>query len=87
MSNNKIIKLVNANYIKDYIVELSFDDGVVQQIDFGNFLYKHPHPQYDKYKELANFKKFKIERNNLVWGKHWDLIFDLWDLYKGRNPK
>ena len=87
MNNCKTIKLVNANYINDYVVELLFDDGVVQQIDFSAFLYKHPHPQYDKYRDLKNFKRFKIERNNIVWGKNWDLIFDLWDLYKGRNPK
>ena len=48
MNNCKIIKLINANYLNDYVVELFFDDGVVQQIDVGNFLYKHPHPQYDK---------------------------------------
>ncbi|MCL2073731.1 MAG: DUF2442 domain-containing protein [Marinilabiliaceae bacterium] len=88
MSNyNKIIKLINANYIKDYVVELLFDDGIVQQINFANFLYRNPHPQYDKYRDLKYFKQFKIERNNIVWGKNWDLIFDLWDLYKGRQPK
>jgi hypothetical protein len=87
MSSYKIIKLINANYIDDYVIELLFDDGVVQQIDFGFFLHKHSHPQYDKYRDLKKFKQFKIERNNIVWGKNWDLIFDLWDLYKGRNPK
>jgi hypothetical protein len=87
MSNTKIIKLVNAIYINDYVVELSFEDGVIRQIDFEHFLYQHPHPQYDKYRDLKKFKKFKIERNNIVWGKNWDLIFDLWDLYKGKSPK
>jgi len=87
MSNDKIIKLVDANYLNNYVVELLFDDGVVQQIDFGHFLHNHPHPQHNKYKELRNFKKFKIERNNLVWGKNWDLEFDLWNLYNGRSPK
>ena len=87
MSTYKIIKLVKANYVDDYVVELSFSDGVVRQIDFGKFLYTHPHPQYDKYRDLQNFKKFKIERNNIVWGKNWDLIFDLMDLYKGKSPK
>jgi len=85
--NDKIIKLIDAKYVSDYTVELYFADGVTRKIDFGIFLYNHPHPQHNKYKELRNFKKFKIERNNLVWGKNWDLEFDLWNLYKGRNPK
>ena len=53
----------------------------------GFILHKHPHPQYDKYQDLKKVKQFKIERNNIVWGKNWDLIFDLWDLYEGRSPK
>jgi hypothetical protein len=84
---NKIIKLIEAKYVSDYTVELFFEDGVARKIDFGYFLNHHPHPQHNKYKELRNFKKFKIERNNLVWGKNWDLEFDLWNLYNGRSPK
>ena len=35
---------------------------------------------------LNEWRKFKIERNNLVWGKNWDLEFDLWKLYQGKSP-
>ena len=61
MSKNKIIKLVNANYINDYVVELLFDDGVVQTIDFGNFLNNHPRPQYDKYKDLKKLNSLRLK--------------------------
>jgi len=87
MIKDKVIKLVNAKYLNDYKVELLFDDNVVRQIDFSKFLTSHSHPQYDKYKKLSNFKKFRIDRNNLVWGRYWDLDFDLWKLYQGINPK
>ena len=87
MIKDKVIKLVNAKYLNDYKVELQFNDNVVRQIDFGKFLNTHSHPQYDKYKKLSNFKKFRIDRNNLVWGRYWDLDFDLWKLYQGINPK
>jgi len=87
MIKDKVIKLVNAKYLDNYKVELQFDDNVVRQIDFGDFLSTHSHPQYDKYKKLSNFKRFRIDRNNLVWGRYWDLDFDLWKLYQGINPK
>ena len=87
MRTNTYIKLIDAKYVSDYIVELIFDDGVVRQIDFGIFLKNHPHPQHNKYCELRNFKKFKIDGGNIVWGKNWDLMFDLWKLYRGINPK
>ena len=86
MKTGKIIKLTRATYLGDYKVELLFDDNVVRQIDFDAFLRNHPHPQHNKYRRISNFKKFKIDRNNLVWGRNWDLEFDLWDLYKGKNP-
>ena len=86
MNSTKIIKLINATWLGNYRIELVFDDNVVRQIDFGNFLQKHPHPQHDKYMKLSNFRKFKIERNNLVLGKNWDLEFVLWKLYQGKKP-
>ena len=86
MNSTKVIRLINATWIGDYRIELQFDDKVVRQIDFGKFLHNHPHPQHDKYRKLSNFRKFKIERNNLVWGKNWDMEFDLWKLYQGISP-
>ena len=86
MNKIKTIRLLNATWLGDYMVELLFDDNVVRQIDFGNFLHNHPHPQHNKYGKLRNFRKFKIERNNIVWGKNWDLEFDLWKLYQGIFP-
>ena len=46
-------------------------------------LRRHPHPQYNRYKSEKNFKKFKIENGNIVWGKNWDLIFPIGALYAG----
>ncbi|MCL2027642.1 MAG: DUF2442 domain-containing protein [Bacteroidales bacterium] len=86
MNSTKVIRLINATWLGEYRVELQFDDSVVRQIDFGKFLHNHPHPQHDKYRKLSNFRKFKIERNNIVWGKYWDMDFDLWKLYQGINP-
>ena len=86
MNTRKVITLINAKWLSDYKIELQFDDNVVRQIDFGMFLHNQLHPQHNKYMKLSNFKKFKIERNNLVWGKNWDLEFDLWKLYQGINP-
>jgi hypothetical protein len=86
MKAKKYISLTGAKYLKDYQVELQFSDNVVRQIDFGNFLQTHSHPQFDKYKELRKFRKFKIDGNNIVWGKYYDLIFDITKLYKGINP-
>ena len=49
----------------------------------GEFIRKHPHPQYNSYLKEPKFKKFKVENGLLVWGKNWDLIFPSEDLYHG----
>ncbi|MES2331595.1 MAG: hypothetical protein V4539_18460 [Bacteroidota bacterium] len=80
----KIISVKEAQWIADYIIEIVFNDNKKKLVDFGVFLNKHSHPQYNKYKKPAQFKKFKIENGNLVWGKDWDMIFPVFDLYKGK---
>jgi hypothetical protein len=81
------IYIEKANYIDDYTVQLNFNDGVVRNIDFGYFLKTHPHPQHNKYLKYSNFRKFKVDSGNIVWGRNADLIFDTWDLYRGKNPR
>jgi hypothetical protein len=64
-------------------VRLCFSDNTEKIIDIGNFIATHPHPQYNKYKEWKNFKKATIENGNVVWGKNWDLMFPIEQLYNG----
>ena len=72
-----------ADYISGLSVELKFNDGTVRKVDFEPFLRKHPHPQYNKYLDPLIFKKFYLNQDNIVWGKNWDLIFPVEQLYTG----
>lgn len=80
----KNISIVEAKYIDHYKLEVVFSYQKKQTIDFGVFLNAHSHPQFNKYKKEQNFKRFKIENGNIVWGKDWDMIFPVYDLYKGK---
>ncbi len=73
-----------AAYIDGYRVEVVFNDSKKRIVDFGIFLNTHSHPQYNKYKKPDNFKKFRIVNGNIVWGKDWDMIFPIYDLYQGK---
>ena len=72
-----------ADYISNLTVELKFSDGTVRRVDFATFLLNHPHPQYNKYLNPSNFKKFYLDHGNIVWGKNWDLIFPIEKLHEG----
>ncbi|AQG79347.1 DUF2442 domain-containing protein [Spirosoma montaniterrae] len=79
----KYIRVTEARHIGDYKVLIRFNDNTEQTIDFGPFLYEHPHPQYNRYRDLALFKTFTVEMGNLVWGENWDLIFPVEELHRG----
>ncbi|MCM1042500.1 MAG: DUF2442 domain-containing protein [Bacteroides sp.] len=73
-----------AEYLGGLAVRLSFNDGVVQDVNFAPFFEKYPHPQYNKYREPEKFKKFFIDHGNIVWGKNWDMIFPIDALHAGK---
>ena len=81
---NLVISVTDATYVSDYKVMVRFSDNTQQTVDFKDFLEANPHPQYNKYRNLLNFQKFKIEDGNLVWGRNWDLIFPVEQLHAGK---
>jgi len=81
----KHIFIENASYLNDLSVRLNFNDGTVRDINFARFLKTRPHPMHNKYIKYSNFKKFRIQDGNIVWGNN-ALEFDMWNLYKGINP-
>ena len=76
--------IVKAEYAGDVRLNIWFSDGTTQSVDFRPFILSHPHPQYNRYIEPKYFKKFRLEHGNVVWGKNWDLVFPLEQLYSGK---
>ena len=80
----KTISVLKAEYLEGYKVKIFFNDKTHRTIDFVKFFSMHSHPQYDKYRNTSLFKKFKLEMGNIVWGKNWDMVFPVYNLYKGK---
>ncbi|OFX37787.1 MAG: hypothetical protein A2X08_02970 [Bacteroidetes bacterium GWA2_32_17] len=83
----KNISIIKAEYVCDYKVRLTFNDEKVNVVDFEYYVMKQKNPDYQKYKKLNEFKKFKIEEDNIVWGKNWDLCFHIHKLYDNTLTK
>lgn len=77
------IRVSSAEYLGNNRLRILFSDGFQRDLDFGDFIRKHPHPQYNKYLIEENFLKYSIEMGNIVWGDDWDLIFPIENLYSG----
>ena len=75
--------ITNATNAGNLSVNLWFSDNTMQTVNVGDFIRRHPHPQYNKYLDERKFSHFNIEEGNIVWGKNWDLVFPIEELHAG----
>lgn len=80
------LSIVKASYLSDYKIELEFNDGKSQVVDFAPFLNSSRHSGIRKYLDLKAFKEFKIVDGDLDWND-FDLTFPIWDLYTNKILK
>jgi hypothetical protein len=80
----KAVQVESAKHIEGYKLEIHFSDHSIKVVDFSTFLNSNQHPVYNQYKNLRSFKRFRVESGNVVWGKDWDLIFPVSQLYQGK---
>lgn len=77
------LSVSSVRHVISHILELTFNDGHVQVLDFAPFIFSNGHPDYDKYKSESNFLRFQLIEGNLNWDDY-TMIFPLEDLYKGK---
>ncbi len=83
MSRPDPIEIKNAEYIQDYKIRLTFNDGKEKVVDFGPFLRSARNPMTKKYRDIEEFRKFKIRYGDLDWND-MELCFPIADLYRGK---
>ena len=80
----RYLRINKADYIGKHTVTLTFNDGTVVTIDFGFWITAHPHPQYNRYLDEKQFKRFYLDdMGNIAWGRNRDLYFPIDELHAG----
>lgn len=79
----EVLKVKQANYLSDYAIRITFNNGVEKLIDFKPFLSKSFHPSIKKYLNEQLFSNFAITDGNINWNDY-ELIFPISDLYNGK---
>ncbi len=82
MSSQKIISVVKAEYLSNYSLQITFDDGKEIVVDFAEFILASQNPMISKYSDLELFKSFSIIYGDIVWNDY-ELCFPVWDIYSG----
>jgi hypothetical protein len=78
------LEIESARYVENYKLELKFDDGKINVVDFENFILKSGHPEIKKYQDKNLFKNFNLTYGELEWGDY-DLVFPIADLYEKKE--
>ena len=84
MTKRNSIAVKYATCLDGFRLHIAFTNGKEKIVDFADFITGSKKISLAKYKRTVNFKKFKIEQGNIVWGKDWDLIFPVHELYRGK---
>jgi len=80
---NQYIEILRAKHLRGYRILIEFDDGHLQEVDFGPFLESALHPQIRKFLKAENFLQFRIAYGDLIWGDY-ELCFPIPDLYENQ---
>lgn len=66
-----IIVVTKAEYISDYLLELTFNDGVKAAIDFSKWIERYPF--FEPLKNIDYFKNFSLDGWTVVWPNGADI--------------
>lgn len=58
-----VVKAENAGNL---MINITFSDNTTQKVDVGDFIRRHPHPQYNQYLNPRKFSRFTIANGNVV---------------------
>ena len=79
----RALYISRAEAVGNLSVNLFFNDNTSRIVNIGDYIRRHPHPQYNKYLDEKLFNTFQLEDGNIVWGEDWDLIFPIEQLHQG----
>jgi hypothetical protein len=62
--------VTKARYVRDYIIETTFDDGTRKAIDFTHWL---DGPVFEPLKDKKYFRKFFLDGSTIAWPNGADI--------------
>jgi|GEM_PF-2327804 len=67
-----MVEVNNAEYMGDYVINLSFNDGRSGQVNLEEPLFNDKRAAFAVLRDKSEFRKFKVEHSTLVWGEEFD---------------
>jgi hypothetical protein len=67
-----ILHITKADYIKEFKIKISFNDGLEKIVDLKNYINSKKHPFFQPLKQVDEFKRFYVYKT-LVWDSGADI--------------
>lgn len=65
--------VIEAEYRGEYMIKLTFNDGISETIDFAQYL---DGPVFEPLKDVSYFQKFCLEGGTVAWPNRADIAPD-----------
>lgn len=69
--SNDLITVTNAKYVRDFVLELTFSDGISAEIDFSRWIEKYPF--FSLLRDANYFRNFSLDGWTVVWPNGADI--------------
>lgn len=79
--------IIKVKYIENYILEVSFGNGVTKKLDFEKYLTTSDSPLDNQYLDKKLFSKVRVDDGNLYWNNDMDFPVDYLYRCKGYVPR
>ncbi len=67
-----ILHVTKADYIDEFKIKISFNDGLEKIVDLRSYISSKKHPFFQSLKQVDEFKKFHVHKT-LVWDNGADI--------------
>lgn len=76
------LRIVSAEYLKDYQIEIRFSDNTCNIFDYKPMV-TSGHEEFSKYLDVTKFKEYSVVNGgySISWGEEWDMILPIKTLY------
>jgi hypothetical protein len=62
-----------AEYVEDYKIHVTFNNGESGTIDLKEFIYNDKRPIFKELVDIAKFRQFEVDFDTIVWKNGLDL--------------
>jgi hypothetical protein len=68
-----MLNVIEAKYIKDYQIEISFNDNLKGIVDLRNIIENDHRAIFQELRDKAKFSQIKVDMDTVVWANGLDL--------------